>query len=422
MQFRPAENPWAANAMKHVARGDLFFVKKVGKCLYGNCRHAGHLPHCYQEYADFEWILSWNRRQLCNRLPSEWVCTESYDHAAYAWFEPPNGFREMHIHDYGRLPLFVKNDISTKEVNRLWHGCPLLGITGTNYEYVGRTDATFEGVKTVHNPPTVCSLKDICISDLLEDSNFEGDHFQRGAYLKIASDLTTDLKMEIQKRACPWKQVKMGCFDAVRTWHPNGQLCQEIPLNGQNQYHGNAVMCDRKGRKMMSVHFNNGKQHGPCTTWTHAWEWADRPISIASFKNGVPDGKRIRHESVFGYDKKTSMGRFAYEIAEEEVFGPGRCLHQIYSTVTFPHAHIKHTWKLYGRTKRKSGWTVVTYTDPKERDMIHDRDLKLLHLDRNENPFPLFYCECEIKRIEAEAAARKEKEKEKGPVRKKQRI
>ena len=427
MQFLPAEHPWTLESMKFVLDGELFFVKEKEEKCRETCHHAGHVPSIYQGSTNYEWIFTWNYKKLSERLPSEWLLsTEPYDGRS----KIPDGFRQWWVEGYERVPVFIKDTISTEDVNRLWDGCSLLARTGKTYIYVvvDSKDAS-KHCKISHDPPKNPSLKDIYISTLLDTQNFT--HFNghcpeywavewNNTYSEISNVLTKDLKEEIQKRACPWKQIKMGCFDAVRTWHPTGQLCQEIPLNDQGQYHGEAMMYDRKGKKVVSVHFKDGQQHGSCTVWNPDREWGGRPVSVIRVENDRPI-RRVEYGAAYVKDNHTSRDWHEYGIVQEEVFLPGKCPCQMHSVVRSPKGWInhKHLCKEEGHNQARAEWHSYTFTGPIEKVPIDDLDVELLHRD-DSFPCSSVSCYCEMKRIREEITAREEKEK--GPPRKKQRI
>ncbi len=436
--------------MREVTNGHFFFATKVKAHMLTNCRHAGHVPWMYREPAIMRWVTKWNSDQLRQRIPPKWICTElkieqwlaqTRDDVIEQWLATTRIWKSQNMVS---IPsdFCIKDTIPTKKVTGLLKGCSLLATGGKNYAYVTCPEEDHKSrASTALEPLDLCSLKDIYISTLLEDQNFTEFQHSRppywavdwhSTYSKIPSTLTDHLKMEIQKRACPWKQIALGCFKAVRTWHPNGQLCQEIPLNAQGQYHGEAMMWDQLGRKLVSIHFKGGEMHGLCTAWNPNEKGGGEglPVSVTQFEEGVPTGQRSRYE-MFYTDKEG--GSYERRLVEVEVFEPGNCSHRIRSTVTFPGRKQEErgsVWKLYAHRTEECPWKSITCPNGPEVRNTMDEDLYRVCDD---SQYLLFYCACEIERLNAdfdcpcgikysktEVAARKEKEK--GPPRKKQKI
>ena len=314
------------------------------------------VPSVYLE--DVGLMAHVNTERLCQRLPSEWLPSWNLQPWGPMGLlshgdRPPHGFARHGVLLRGRFGknwvgcVPVKHEVPQEQIDQRWLGCRLLffgrEVRVVRDEETGRCQCEFP-------KPGFPSLKDICIQSLLQLPWKKQVH--------DLSVLPLELQEEIQKRAPPASHPGLG-FEAVRMWHPNGQLCQEIP-HKDGKFHGKATVWDPRGRPIAEIHFKDGKMHGNCTTMNP--DLGGARTSCTRFCEGLPSGKRVLYNSG-GYPKET------------EIFESGGCPHLILSEVRCPSVAIrfrKPKWRSYFRSTEPWGfdsWKMKAFSDCEPRTL-----------------------------------------------------
>lgn len=289
---------------------NLFFAKPE-KCTNSACAYTTHLPVSY--YYNKLWIGSGNAAIFTEYAPLK--TTNDYDTS-----DDTCESQSINTSHFDCLVYLGRNVTASsysrfeKELNLRERGCRFINRSGTDYVNYYRFDSPFSF--------GLYSLAEMCLTKL---ADIHSSSSPSPEYLNLSA-LPDELQIAIQKRVCPDKQFSVG-FEKIRTWHPNGQLCQEIPLVA-GIFHGIATMWRPDGTVLAEISFENGQMHGPCITKSETRSITSKTM----FRAGVPSSVRTVY-----IDGK---------IVETQNFHEKSCKHSIYSSISSIYKHHSRVYSL----------------------------------------------------------------------------